>query len=52
MKCISCKKNIEVEKDWVKFACPKCKEDEIVRCKKCKKVVNQYKCGKCGFEGP
>ena len=52
MKCSSCKRDIEVEKDWVKFKCPKCAEEEIVRCWRCKKIVNTYKCSKCEFEGP
>ncbi|RLJ02889.1 MAG: RNA-binding protein, partial [Candidatus Aenigmatarchaeota archaeon] len=24
----------------------------IIRCEKCRKLSNTYKCPKCGFEGP
>lgn len=52
MKCSSCKRSIEVEAGWVSFPCPKCGKEDINRCWRCKKLVNVYTCGKCGFEGP
>jgi Zn-ribbon RNA-binding protein len=52
LNCISCGKRIETERDWVRFKCPKCGDHEILRCEKCKKLVNPYKCPKCRFEGP
>ena len=52
MKCISCGKRVETEEVWVKFPCPACGKTEIIRCGKCKKLGNVYKCPECGFEGP
>jgi predicted RNA-binding Zn-ribbon protein involved in translation (DUF1610 family) len=52
MKCKSCGKNVEAERNWVEFTCPACGEDKIIRCEHCKKVVISYKCSKCGFAGP
>jgi predicted RNA-binding Zn-ribbon protein involved in translation (DUF1610 family) len=51
MKCVSCGASIESGEDWVKFPCPACLKEEIVRCEKCKRLVNPYTC-KCGFTGP
>jgi len=52
MKCSSCGRNIETEKNWVEFPCPECGKEKITRCSKCKKLINAYKCSKCGFIGP
>jgi len=52
LRCTSCGKRIEAERDWVRFACPKCAKAEILRCEKCKKQINVYRCPKCKFEGP
>ena len=52
LRCDSCKKLVEAEKDWVKFPCPKCGEVEIIRCGKCKALEITYTCSKCGFTGP
>jgi predicted RNA-binding Zn-ribbon protein involved in translation (DUF1610 family) len=52
MKCTSCGVKIEAEDKWVKFSCPKCGKQKIIRCDKCKKLMNSYECGKCGFVGP
>ncbi|MFH1445349.1 MAG: zinc finger domain-containing protein [Nanoarchaeota archaeon] len=52
MKCNSCGKRVEAEAFWVEFACPSCGKEKIIRCEKCKKQGNQYKCSKCGFTGP
>ena len=50
--CTSCGTNVAGQEDFVKFNCPNCSEETIIRCKKCKKLSNAYKCKKCGFEGP
>ena len=52
MKCTSCGVKIEAEDRWVKFSCPKCNKQKIIRCNKCKKLMNSYECKKCGFIGP
>ena len=52
MKCTSCGVKIEAEEKWVKFSCPKCGKHRIVRCDKCKRLMNAYECPKCGFLGP
>ncbi len=52
MKCVSCKKRVETENYWVRFPCPACGEEEIIRCEKCRKLTVKYKCQKCKFEGP
>jgi predicted RNA-binding Zn-ribbon protein involved in translation (DUF1610 family) len=52
MKCASCGKRVEAEKYWVEFTCPKCGKEKIIRCEKCKRLENQYKCSKCSFKGP
>jgi predicted RNA-binding Zn-ribbon protein involved in translation (DUF1610 family) len=52
MKCTSCGIKIEAEEKWVKFSCPKCGKHRIIRCDKCKRLMNVYECPKCGFLGP
>jgi len=52
LKCTSCGKRVETEKNWVGFKCPQCGKGNIIRCEKCKKLENSYKCPECGFEGP
>jgi len=52
MRCTSCGRRIEAEDFWVEFVCPKCGKESIIRCEKCKKLVNPYECPKCGFRGP
>jgi hypothetical protein len=52
MNCTNCGKSIEAESNWVEFPCPKCGKGTIVRCDKCKKLENPYKCPKCNFVGP
>ena len=51
-KCTSCGKRIESETDWVEFKCPGCGKANVIRCNKCKRLENKYKCPDCGFEGP
>jgi predicted RNA-binding Zn-ribbon protein involved in translation (DUF1610 family) len=50
--CISCGKKVETGKFWIEFGCPSCGEGKIIRCERCRRLVNVYKCPKCGFEGP
>jgi predicted RNA-binding Zn-ribbon protein involved in translation (DUF1610 family) len=50
MRCSSCQK--EVTADYVRFRCPNCGKAEITRCKRCREIVAEYKCGECGFKGP
>lgn len=52
MKCTTCGKSLETEDNWVEFICPSCKKVSIIRCSKCKSLINPYKCTGCGFEGP
>ena len=52
MKCTSCGMKIEADDKWVKFGCPKCGKNKIIRCDKCKRLMNAYECRKCGFIGP
>jgi len=52
MKCTSCGVKIEAEDRWVRFPCPKCGKQKIIRCDKCKRLMNAYECKKCGFIGP
>ena len=51
MKCTSCGTNILAKGNFVKFLCPDCGKNEIVRCKNCKDLSNKYTCT-CGFVGP
>jgi len=50
--CTSCKSIIAPTENYSEFPCPKCGETIIVRCSKCKVLVNEYVCEKCGFRGP
>lgn len=50
--CSSCGTNVAGQEDFVKFKCPNCGEGIIIRCRKCKKLSNTYKCVICNFEGP
>lgn len=52
LKCVSCGKRVETESYWVRFPCPECGQENIIRCERCRKLANKYKCTKCGFEGP
>ncbi|RLJ07951.1 MAG: RNA-binding protein [Candidatus Aenigmatarchaeota archaeon] len=51
-RCVTCGKKIESEAEWVECNCPKCGKERIIRCSKCKKLMNPYECPKCGFVGP
>lgn len=52
MKCTVCSANIIPGENYVEFVCPKCGEEKVIRCKKCKLTANEYTCKKCGFVGP
>lgn len=51
-RCLSCKSNIANNSGSVKFMCPGCGKEEIIRCLSCRKNVVKYTCPSCGFEGP
>ncbi|MBI4173336.1 MAG: RNA-binding protein [Candidatus Aenigmarchaeota archaeon] len=52
LKCMSCGRKVETEKQWVEFKCPQCTKTSILRCESCKKLENPYECKECGFVGP
>ncbi len=52
LRCTTCNRNIVSDNDFVKFDCPSCLKAEIIRCKNCKNLSNEYVCPKCGFVGP
>ncbi len=52
LRCTSCGKNVETEKNWVEFTCPQCGKAKILRCEKCKRLEVQYECPQCKFIGP
>ena len=49
--CSSCKTKLVSSFGVVKFKCPNCNKQEIIRCMGCRKKVIRYICS-CGFEGP
>ena len=50
--CNSCKSRVLNIEGSTIFKCPKCGEEEIVRCAYCRKIAAKYICSKCGFSGP
>ena len=50
--CTSCGTKISTSERFVKFNCPNCAKTEVVRCSRCKTLMNEYTCGKCKFVGP
>ncbi|MEM2890085.1 MAG: zinc finger domain-containing protein [Candidatus Hadarchaeum sp.] len=50
--CTSCNRDIAQGEIVVRFPCPSCGEVEILRCAKCRRLSNSYRCSKCGFTGP
>jgi len=50
--CSSTKVKVTNLTGTVKFNCPKCGEQEIIRSKKARELVIKYTCPSCGFEGP
>jgi Zn-ribbon RNA-binding protein len=52
MNCTSCNTHISASDNFVKFKCPSCNEQLIVRCGICRNNTVKYTCKKCGFAGP
>jgi Zn-ribbon RNA-binding protein len=50
--CTSCNTSVVNEKGAVKFDCPNCGKQKIIRCSKCRKIATKYICSQCNFEGP
>jgi len=50
--CSSCKTDISNDIGNIKFKCPSCLKQTIIRCKHCREIVSKYKCPECNFEGP
>ncbi len=50
LKCTSCGVGV-LGKNFVRFECPACGKEEIIRCLPCRKNLRNYTC-KCGFVGP
>lgn len=50
--CTSCRRPIMPNEECLKFYCPNCDYVLIWRCESCREFVLQYKCIRCGFEGP
>ncbi|MCD6274820.1 MAG: DUF1610 domain-containing protein [Candidatus Aenigmarchaeota archaeon] len=51
LHCISCGKGV-IGENFVRFKCPRCQKEDIIRCSVCRKNSKIYVCKKCGFEGP
>lgn len=52
MRCTSCGVKLDTQQNWVEFECPSCGKENIMRCERCRKIVNPYECGSCNFRGP
>jgi len=52
LKCMTCGVSLIGQEEFVKFECPNCSEETIVRCSKCKVLSTPYECKKCKFVGP
>jgi len=52
MNCTSCNTHITAAANFTTFKCPKCGEQDIVRCKTCRDNSVKYICVRCAFEGP
>lgn len=52
LRCKSCGVKVEGGSEWVKFGCPSCGDETIIRCSRCKCFGNKYTCSKCKFTGP
>ncbi len=50
--CTSCKSKLISAQGSVRFSCPACGKEEIIRCSDCRKKSIKYVCPKCSFEGP
>ncbi|RLI98986.1 MAG: RNA-binding protein [Candidatus Aenigmatarchaeota archaeon] len=49
--CTSCGRGVTGDK-FIRFLCPKCNKEDIIRCPVCRKNSKIYVCKKCGFTGP
>jgi hypothetical protein len=52
LKCGSCGVSLLGQEEFVKFPCPSCAKEIILRDRQCKLQSVPYKCPSCGFEGP
>jgi len=50
-RCTSCGVPLQASRS-VRFGCPKCNEETIVRCGQCRDQSAYYTCTACGFTGP
>ncbi len=50
--CTSCKSKLIGASGSVKFDCPSCNNEKIIRCFECRKNSIKYICTDCKFEGP
>ena len=50
--CSSCKTRITNLIGSVRFMCPNCDKEEIIRCNHCRKITAKYICSSCNFSGP
>ena len=50
--CSSCNIKVSSSTGSVRFKCPNCGTEEIVRCRACRIRCIPYVCKSCGFEGP
>lgn len=49
--CTSCKTDV-ANQVCVKFRCPGCGKEEIIRCNHCRRIATRYVCRLCNFSGP
>ncbi len=52
LKCGSCGVGLLGQEEFVKFPCPACGQETIIRDRQCKLQSVPYVCSKCNFEGP
>ena len=52
LNCSTCGINVASDNVWVEFMCPGCGKETIIRCERCKRLENSYRCKKCDFVGP
>ncbi len=52
IQCTSTKKLVANLRGSVRFPCPSCGKQDIVRSPTCRTLATRYHCNQCGFEGP
>jgi predicted RNA-binding Zn-ribbon protein involved in translation (DUF1610 family) len=52
LNCTSCNVHIHASENFVKFKCPACNDEWVIRCERCKAAGVKYTCKKCRFTGP